>query len=58
MGKRHSVFRMQDPVWYRHPFREAAERIYDRLHPDERTMKRGRERTELGGGRQDAIRAP
>ena len=56
MGKRRSVFRMQDPVWYRHPFRAAAERIYDRLHPDERTMKLGRELTELGGGRKNCIR--
>ena len=56
MGKRRSVFRMQDPVWYRHPFRAAAERIYDRLHPDERTMKLGRELTELGEGRKNCIR--
>ena len=56
MGKRHSVFRMQDPVWYRHPFRAAAEWIYDRLHPDERTLKLGRELTELGGGRKNCIR--
>lgn len=56
MGKRHSAFRRQDSVWYRHPFRAAAERIYDRLHPDERTLKLGRELTELGGGRKNCIR--
>ncbi len=56
MSKRHRAFGMQDPAWFRHPARTAAERIYDRLHPDERTLKLGRELTELGGGRKNCIR--
>ena len=39
-----------------HPFRTAAEWIYDRLQFDERRMKLGPELTELGGGRKNCIR--
>ena len=38
------------------PLRAAAEWICDRLYPDERTVRLGRELTELGSGRKDCVR--
>ena len=38
------------------PLRAAAEWICDRLYPDERTIRLGRELTELGSGRKDCVR--
>ena len=38
------------------PLRSAAEWICDRLYPDERTVRLGRELTELGSGRKNCVR--
>jgi len=38
------------------PLRPAAEWICDRLYPDERTVRLGRELTELGSGRKNCVR--
>ena len=46
----HSFSGMQRPLQY------AAEWICDRLYPDERTVRLGRELTELGSGRKNCVR--
>ena len=56
MKKRAGKMNTTDSRTLSTPLRTAAEWICDRLYPDERTVRLGRELTELGSGRKDCVR--